>query len=149
MQFLNICKIRSSFLFQTAAALGFFFFFLWLTYLLIPVPPTIREKGEEKQYNFSSKVLFNWLLVDYSWAFLLDCVLEKFKYGAVLFGPIRVGSWTAVALHTFAFILKFWNQPCLDFFSFLFLFLLNCCVQYIEGGWGQGLFHNVFVCGCV
>lgn len=152
---LNICKILSSFLFQIAAALRVFFFFsllfffLWLFYLIIPVPPTVRETGAGKQYNFCSKILFTSITVDYSWAFLLDCMLKKFKYGAVVCGLLGLKVEQLLHYILLLFYWKIWNQTCLDFSV-----LLNCSVYW--GGMGQGLLNkrvcvcaSVRVCECV
>ena len=48
LQFLNICKILSSFLFQTAAALGFFFSIIILLPLTFISPDTCSSNYKRR-----------------------------------------------------------------------------------------------------
>lgn len=137
--FWTFVKMLSSFLVQTVQLWGFCFLILLpLTFVSPTYPLILRERGSGKQYSFCSKVLFplitSWLQFR---AFILECVLEKFKYWEVFLSLFRVGSWTALALHILCFFIDNWKSNKSWFFCCIELLLRSGC---FEKGVGTGTF---------
>lgn len=65
LQVLNICKILSSFLFQTAAALGNLFFFIILPLTFVSPNTCASNYERAKGSSITSKVLFTLVII--SW----------------------------------------------------------------------------------
>lgn len=63
LQFLNICKILSSFLFQTAAALGNLFFFIILPLTFVSPNTCASNYKRVKGSSITSKVLFTLVII--------------------------------------------------------------------------------------